>query len=97
MLEVQQSGMPDDFASLALIHSEIEEIWWLQNVHVWSTMSAVLKSTAGLFHLAAAVAAYRNLDRENKMFAAIGTGVSALGDGAGAVATNEFLGDSRES
>lgn len=82
MVQVQETGAPDDFRSLALIKPEIDEVWRLQDGHVWSMVAGAVKAAAGVSH---AVGVY--LPAKNAA-EAIGFGLSAVGDGLGMVATN---------
>lgn len=82
MSHVQESGAPNGFHSLSLIHSEIEQVSRLQDGHVWSMVAGVTKASAGIFHTLGA-------NPINLTWApAVGHGLSAVGDGLGMIATN---------
>src|SRR5262249_41010340 len=57
MLQVQESGAPGDLRSLALVHAEVEQVRRLQEGHVWSMVSGIVKASSGVAHVAAAAAA----------------------------------------
>lgn len=91
-LQVQETGAPNDFRNLALIHSEIDQIGRMQDRHVWSVVSGALKTSASVSHGAAGVAvaaAWMDpTDKSYKILEAVAQGLSALGDGAGMMSTN---------
>lgn len=54
MTSVQETGAPDDFRSLALIQSEIDQVWRLQDGHIATMVGAISKITGAALKTAAA-------------------------------------------
>lgn len=91
MVRVQDTGTPDDFRSLSLIQPEIDQVWRLQDGHIWSVVAGATKASAGVFHMLAA-------NPFNITWApAVGHGLSAVADGFGLIATNASFWERRAS
>jgi len=81
MTQVQETKTPDDFNSLSLIKSEIDQIVWMQLSNDWALVSSGSRALAGVLH---AVGVYVPL----KPIEALGFAASAAGDAIGMLATN---------
>jgi hypothetical protein len=88
---VKETGAPDDFRSLALIQSEIDQVWRLQEGHIWSVVAGATKASSGVFHTLGAIPI-------NGIWATpVGHGLSAIADGFGLIATNASFWERRAS
>jgi hypothetical protein len=91
MLQVQETGTPDGFSSLALITSEIDQIRNMDLANLFSIISGVNRFGAGVAHLI-------GLNPVAKDFAdATGFALSAVGDGFGSLAAQMSFLERRSS
>lgn len=91
MTQVQESGAPGDFRTLALIQAEIDQVSRLQDAHVWSMVSGGIKAGAGSAHLVAMI------PYANTYANALGFALTQIGEGLGLIATNASFWERRAS
>lgn len=93
---VRESEMPDDFRGLALIQPEIDQVWRLQEGHVETLVSGLLKLASGIAHTASAINVVADpTEKSAKVTTAWGYGFSAAGDAAAMLASNSSFWERR--
>ena len=100
MAQVQDSQAPNDFRSLALTQSEVDQVLRLQEQHIASMIAGGLKAGSAVSFGISAIALgyiYDPSEKLSKAFAAIGHGLSATADSVGLVSTNASFWERRSS
>lgn len=85
---VQETGAPDDFRSLALIQPEIDQVWRMQEGHIFSMVAGATKLAGGVLKTAASGAVWEPTERTSKMLSFAGDAASLTGDGISLFSTN---------
>lgn len=92
---IQQSDMPGDFRGLALIQSEIDQIWRLQDGHWATVIAAGSKTAAGALKTAAASAKAELTGSAKEVLSFLGEAASYISEASALFASNASFWEKR--